>query len=876
MRDLVTQLQEGLTGRYSIERELGRGGMATVFLTRDLRHDRPVALKVLYPEIAAGVGLERFQQEIRLAAKLQHPHILAVHDSGDVPSLPGEPSLLWFTMPYVEGESLRDRLTHEVQLPVADALRIAQDVAGALDYAHRHGVIHRDIKPENILLTESHALVADFGIARAVTDESGGAGLTATGVTVGTVAYMSPEQSTGEHQLDGRTDQYSLACVVYEMLAGEPPFTGPTAQAVVTRRFTEEPRALRATRPGVPLSVEQAVTTALSRVPADRFASLADFARALAQTGTQEVPVATARPHSARRPFAFMLALGFLLGVGVLFAWLKLGNGGSGRDGPLLLAVLPFENQGDTSDSYFADGMTDEVRGKLAGLPGFQVIARASAVQYRRTAKPLREVARELGVRYLLTGTVRWLKAGTAQRVQVRPELVEIAENGSTLSKWEAPFDAPLTDVFQMQAEIAGKVATALRGAMTPADSATLAEAPTSNQAAYDEFLRGEHDYIGSSGPIPLRQALGHYQHAVALDSGFARAWARLAQVTTSIYYNFEASPELAEAARRGADKVLALAPRLPEAHLAMGYYYTLVKNDYARAIEAYQRGLALAPRHAELLGSLGLAEQGLGRLDEAIAHMRQGLTSDPRSLLYIRRLTRALNWARRFPESDSMARRALAVDPADASTLNYAALLRLSQGDLAGARSLFAAIRPGSDSAALAYWASYPGVGEWFLPDDQERLVLRLPPSVFGGQRSLWGSTLSLLAFRLGDRARARAYADSALPELRALLRQNPADADTHSRLALMLAVLGQHDEAIREGELGVGMRERDRLIGPQLRHYLILIYLWTGETEKALDQLEKLLGIPYYITPAWLRIDPNFDPVRQHPRFQELARGR
>src|SRR5574338_1176362 len=263
MPEQLGRLREGLAGRYEIGGEIGRGGMAPVYRARAINHDRPVALKVLHPELAESLGAERFQREIRVAAGLQHPHILSVHDSGSVGSY------LWFTMPFVEGESLRDRLARERQLPVADAVRITREVALALDYAHRKGVIHRDIKPENILLIDGQAIVADFGIARALgaVDEN----LTGTGTVIGTPAYMSPEQAAGDRAIDGRTDIYSLGCMLYEMLAGEPPFTGPSAQAILARRFAETARAIRPVRPTVPAAVERAVLKALERIPADRF-----------------------------------------------------------------------------------------------------------------------------------------------------------------------------------------------------------------------------------------------------------------------------------------------------------------------------------------------------------------------------------------------------------------------------------------------------------------------------------------------------------------------------------------------------------------------------------------------------------------------------
>ncbi|HEX5387898.1 MAG TPA: serine/threonine-protein kinase, partial [Gemmatimonadales bacterium] len=366
-------LAAALADRYTIERVLGRGGMATVHLAHDLRHDRPVALKVLHPELAASLGTERFEREVKLAARLQHPHILTVHDSGE------NAGRLWFTMPFVEGESLRSRLLRERQLPVRDAIRIAREAAAALAYAHRHGVVHRDIKPENILLTmEGDTLVADFGIARAL-----GAGdderLTETGLAIGTPAYMSPEQASGERSIDARSDIYSLGAVLYEMLAGEPPFTGPTAQAILARRFTERPRPLRQTRETVPEPVERAVATALARAPADRFATAGDFALALevaADAGGGTGPsVATAPPPQAGAPgtattvqaptTAAAAGLGgrrtllvagveFLLGLGVLFAWRR-GHADTDVEaatGAQVIAVLPFENVGDSSQAY--------------------------------------------------------------------------------------------------------------------------------------------------------------------------------------------------------------------------------------------------------------------------------------------------------------------------------------------------------------------------------------------------------------------------------------------------------------------------------------------------------------------------------------------
>src|SRR4029077_8779229 len=370
---------------------------------------------------------------------------------------------LWFTMPYVEGESLRARLTRERQLPVEDALRIAREAALALAYAHEHGVIHRDIKPENILLTrDGSTLVADFGIARAF--GGGNDQLTETGMAVGTPAYMSPEQAAGERTLDARTDVYSLGVVLYEMLAGEPPFTGATAQVILARRFNEAPRSLRSVRETIPDPIDQAVQKALAKAPADRFTTAAQLAQALTlnvttptATATIVPPIASSLPppspsgspaRGARRRFPVGLAtlgVGFLLGLGVLFAWRRTHRGGEAV-GPKHLAVLPFENVGDSADAYFADGMTDELRGKLAAVPGLEVVAGRSSNEYRQTTKSLPDIARDLGVEYVLVGKIRWEKGQGASRVRVSPELIRVVPGAAPSTKWAEPFDASLTD----------------------------------------------------------------------------------------------------------------------------------------------------------------------------------------------------------------------------------------------------------------------------------------------------------------------------------------------------------------------------------------------------------------------------------------------
>src|SRR5262252_11206619 len=452
MTDSLERLREGLAGKYRIDRELGRGGMATVYLAVDEQRDRSVALKVLHPDLAATLGSERFEREVKLASMLQHPHILSVYDSGDAGGQ------LWYTMPFVQGESLRDRMDREGQLPIRDAMRIARESALALDYAHRQGVVHRDIKPENILLSDGQAIVADFGIARAVADEHG---LTQTGMAVGTPGYMSPEQATGERTLDARTDIYALGCVLYEMIAGEQPITGPNAQAIIARKMTETPRSLTTVRNTVPPALSQLVDTMVARSAADRPESAKAVATTLEEITASGATGATgavtaARPAVGSRTLWIGIAAAVVVLAGGAFAWKRMH---AVPDGGYRIAVLPFENDGAPDQDYFAEGMTDEVRSRLSSVPGLQVTARASTRQYKKTTKDPSDIGRELSVDYLLTGTVRWSKGNGPDRVRVTPELVQVS---NSRSKWSKSLDTTMSDVFAVQSAIASQVVQSL------------------------------------------------------------------------------------------------------------------------------------------------------------------------------------------------------------------------------------------------------------------------------------------------------------------------------------------------------------------------------------------------------------------------------
>jgi serine/threonine-protein kinase len=798
-------------------------------------------------------------------------------------------------MPYVEGESLRARLEREGQLPLNDAVQVAQQVLAALGYAHAHGVLHRDIKPENILLEGDQAVVADFGIARAVS-EAGGDRLTHTGMTVGTPAYMSPEQASAEARLDGRSDLYSLGCVLYEMLAGEPPFTGPSAQAVIARQCAEPPRSLRVVRPDLPVAVQRAVERALAKAPAGRFATAAEFAEALTRSpadmssdGTPlkspTVTLPPAIPQARRVRFALVAAALAALAAGsFLFGNRRTAvpatSNTPSASAVTRLAVLPFENLGDSADAYFADGVADAVRGKLTALKGLKVIARTSSMAYRASDKPPEEVARELGVRYLLTGTVRWAKAknGTS-RVQVSPELVEVGDAGAPASKWQQPFDAALTDVFQVQADIAGRVAEALDLTLGAAQRQTLTAKPTASLPAYDAYLKGEAaaaQFTRIDGPS-LQRAIDLYERAVALDSHFVDAWTQLARANALYYWWVIPNPIAGSAAKQAASRAEALAPGSAAAALARGSYLALVERDAAQALATFRTGLQAEPRNVELLVGLATQEREVGHLDSALALLRTAALLDPRSLTVVQNQAQTLLFRRRYPEALAANNRALALAPQDLRSIALACTINIAQGDLAGAKAVVRAAASKVEPVELvSYLATYCEL--WALDSAQQDLVLRLRPSQFGNDRGWWGLVRTRIYYLRGDRAKASIYADSARIALEEQLLAVPQDGYRHCLLGLSLAFMGRRMEAIREGHRAAALEPlRGRLIeGPYVRHAFAEIYLLLGEPEKALDQLEPVLKVPYWLSPGWLRIDPIFAPLRGNPRFERLLQAK
>ena len=611
MPDALERLRESLSDHYTLEREIGRGGMATVFLATDLKHNRKVALKVLHPELAVSVGHERFLREIKIVAGLTHPRILTLIDSGEADGL------LYYVMPFVEGETLKDRLGREGALPVDESLRIAREVADALAYAHDNGVIHRDIKPSNILFEAGHAVISDFGIARAV-GVAGAEDATATGMAVGTPKYMSPEQaSAGE--VDERADVYALGCVLWEMLAGDAPFDAPTPQAILALKASESTPSLRTRRRSVPADVEGVIAKAMAHEPADRYRTAQDFDGALAEPETAE----KLRPRRRRQARTRALAGAAIVVLAALGAWWMFGRGTPlEAAGPYPLAVLPPENL-TGEEEYFVVGQHQALIDHLASIGGLRVISRNSVVQYGDTEKTIPEIADELGVRGVVASTLA--RHGDTVRIQL--QLIE-AEPEEDLV-WSGSYDEAITGLYAMYGEAARSIATGAEVELSPAEETRLGGTRSIDPATYEAYLRGMH-HLYKDTPEEIQQGLVYLHDATDRKPTDAMAWAGLALGYSAVGHGPLPTPEVWARARAAAERAVRLDSTLAEAWSALADVRFYADYDWVGAEEAFRRANELNPSIAMNHFHYAWLLLVLDRYDEAVVEHELAKELDP------------------------------------------------------------------------------------------------------------------------------------------------------------------------------------------------------------------------------------------------------
>jgi eukaryotic-like serine/threonine-protein kinase len=632
-------LPEGgrFAGRYEILEAVGRGGAAVVYRARDRKHDRDVALKVLHPELTHSISAERFAREIGIAAKLTHPHILPLYDSGD------DDGVFYYVTPFIQGETLRDRLEREGRLPVREAVATARAAAAALECAHCHGIVHRDIKPENILLIDGQPLVADFGIAR-VLEPTVDARMTATGMIVGTPAYMSPEQAAGEAAVDHRSDLYSLGCVLYEMIVGEPPFQGATPQAVIAGRFTREAPPIRG-RATVPDLLADVVAATLDRDPDRRIQTAAELRGLLESIEPETATVSSTLfgrtrrlPAFRRRARARRMAIGSVVAVLAVGAWLGReylpwtgAAGGAAR--VLTLAVLPLANlSGDVNQEFVADGLTDALITDLARLPEINVISRTSVMQYKMMRKPIREIARELNADMIVEGAI----TRDGDRILITAALVRGRDEHSL---WRDSYVGRVEELFTLQRQVGIAVAREV-GARITTSATPIAVKPESQE----HYLRG----ASYAAQWRLEEALGSFQRAVEIDPVNAPAYAALARVHYFRSMFGEVAPlEAFSQMRRAASAALAQDPELGEAHGLLALVNTHFDYDWAGAEAHFIRALELSPSNAQVHHDYAHFLLAMGRGPESVEASRRAVLLDPANPM----LTSCLGWHSLFDD---------------------------------------------------------------------------------------------------------------------------------------------------------------------------------------------------------------------------------
>ena len=668
-RDVRAELQAALGGAYTLERELGGGGMSRVFLAREIALDRDVVIKIIAPELREGLSAERFARELQFAARLQQANIVPVLSAGDADGTP------YYTMPYVDGQSLRARLAR-APVPLGEALDILRDIARALAYAHAQGIVHRDIKPENVLLSSGTAVVTDFGIAKALsasrtTELARDATLTQVGTSLGTPAYMSPEQALGE-SVDARTDLYSWGVIAYELLAGAHPFAAHVnAQRLVAAHLTETPASLTTVQPDVPVSISALVMQCLAKDPADRPADANEVLARLSAAvtpGTQSNLDSTGRIRGSimRRWLAPAAVFVLALAAGAIVLVRRSTTTAPERT----VIVVPFDNVGNPADAYFAEGVSDEIASQLARLPGLQVVGRDGVRRFRGSTLSPRDIARQLGGAWVLSGSVRWARdAGNAgvngaARVRIVPSLVNVTTG---VQAWGEPFDEPLTDVFKVQADIAERVASALSLTLGGAARAALHRQETNDPTARDAQLLGRY-LLHQRGVTNLRGAVAAFNRAIARDSNYARAWAGLSEATVLLpqYYDTTESDAVVRArAEQAARRAAMLDSTLPEVQLALARSQS-AQFRFRDALGSINRAIALDSTSTLAYDLKYEILTALGREDEAGAASRRAVELDGLSALALN--NRAI-WFSSAGARDSAVRyaeRAVTVDPSE------------------------------------------------------------------------------------------------------------------------------------------------------------------------------------------------------------------
>jgi eukaryotic-like serine/threonine-protein kinase len=859
---------------YEILEKLGEGGMGVVYKAHDTKLDRPVALKFLSSSHAVTEqDKTRFIHEARAASALEHPNICTIHEIDETPD-----GQLFLVMPCYEGTPL-DKKIQLRPLPICEIVDIAVQIASGLQAAHEKGIVHRDIKSSNIFITsKGQVKVMDFGLARSAAMTQ----VTKTGTTIGTVPYMSPEQARGD-KVDHRSDIWSLGVILYEMITGRMPFRSEYSEALVYSILNEEPEPVTGIRSGVPMDLERIIQKCMNKLTDERYQSaqdlIADLHHIQRITSSQD-NVPTRKPERApvlRKNKLIPWIVGsvvVLVLILVILIWHILPSEQLPVSGRKMLVVLPFENLGSPDDEYFAAGVTDEITGRLSSVSGLGVISRTSAIQYAGTQKTARQIGEELGVDYILEGTVRWARSPEgSNRVRITPQIIRVADDTHL---WAEQYERVIDDIFEIQSEIAQMVVHQLDVIVLEHERSAIEVRPTENLEAYQAYLRGR--YHSSRPHFNVQdwiQAVESYQQAVQLDPDFALAFAELSKAHGKMYYlRYDNSDERRSQSEQAVNRAVELAPDDPQTYIALGYYYFWVKRDTERALKEFAEATKNLPDDFEILVAKAELFRMQGKMEEAAGYYKRAFELNPREVDPVLELGLTYSWLRKYPEALDACNQAIALAPDQAwpylcKVFNYWSWNGVSQESRAALGGV----------PIRHEWAVWTWFWEEFCGGRYREAIERL--SVSSGEwirLKMWAIPKSLLAAfayeQLNEPKLARIAYENAMNLLEVEVQKYPTDARYHSSLGVAYAALGRKEEAIREGLHAVELLPNTKDAVYSLGHLqdLAITYTFVGEYDLALDQLEFQLSIPGYITVPWIKMDPRLSRLYDHPRFKAL----
>ncbi len=863
-----------LTGKkilhYKIIEKSGGGGMGVVYKAKDEKLDRVVALKFLPPQLLSDEDAEkRFMTEAKSASSLDHTNICTIYDINKT-----EDGQLFIAMAYYEGETLKKKINRG-SLPVEEAINFAVQIAAGLERAHSGGIIHRDIKPANIMITNfGEVKIVDFGLAKSKTS----AGITKFGSTVGTAAYMSPEQTRGE-VIDQKTDIWALGVIIYEMITGTSAFKGEYEQAIIYSILNDELPDIN----GIPDELNRVIKKATAKNPDDRYNSISEMYSDLlvlkgdsgSHSGRSQV---ISKPKSRNSNRKWIWPAASVIVVLLIAAWFYFNKTSpentTSQNTRKMIVVLPFENLGSKDEGYFADGVTEEITSKLASIGNIGVISRNTAEKLAKSNKGTAEIGKELGVDYILSGTIRWAKEGDKKsKVRITPQLTRVSDNTIT---WSDSYDKVLDDIFSVQNDIAQKVVDQLGGSL-------LAEqiqkrAPTDNLDAYDFYLRGlSYESRGSYSKSDIEISLALFKKAIEHDPEFALAYSHLSRAQASMYwFYFDRSDENVKNALNNAQKAFQLDPDLAEAHLALGYYYYWCNLDYERAIIEFSRSGEIQPNNSQAFFGLGVVYRRMGKFDMSIQNMLKGERLDPLSIEYSRNLAETYGLVKDFNNTVKYYKRVIELSPDMSLPRAELAQHYLSmKGDIKKAEEIMAEIKDNNYLDVMFNLPVYLNILKRKFDKAATELKSYKRPFESGQFRYTPNDQLLGLIYKFENQQEiSRGYFDSSRVELEKMLKESPQDERLHSSLGITYAGLGLNEKAIAEGKKGIGLLplEKEAYRGYYRQWDFAIIYTLIGDYNNALKQIDFILSIPGTFTTSILKLDPLYDPLRNLPGYKAI----